>query len=250
MSAPDRALFFDFGGTLFSYRGVQGRHFYPILIEAMERLGVEHEPKEAGRAYRRASAEAFREFNPRPYYLHRDLFEDTFRRFGEQLGGSPTPDFLSWLYEKQREMFYAGCQLRDDCLETLASLKQAGCYLSIVSNIDDDYLEPMVVRTGLDRVLDAWTSSEEAQSCKPDRGIFEVAMRKAELPAERVIFVGDSAHHDVLGAKRLGMRSVLIQEPGAVAPGSDGAASEEPDHTIEELSELLAIAREHFPSSD
>jgi len=246
MSDPTRALFFDFGGTLFSYTGVHGRAFRPILVRALERLGGEIELKEAGRAYRNASAASFREFNPRPYYLHKDLFLDTYRRFAEELGRTSDDDFLEWFYDQQREMFYAGCELRADCLETLARLRDAGCYLSIVSNIDDDYLQPMVERTGLTKVLDHWTSSEEAGSCKPHRGIFELAMQKARVGADRVIFVGDSAHHDVGGAKQLGMRTVLIQEPGVAAPGVDESNSETPDHHIASLSELVAIADEHL----
>ena len=247
MTAPTRALFFDFGGTLFSYTRVHGRAFYPILEQALARLGVETELREAGRAYRRASAASFREFNPRPYYLHKDLFVDTFRRFGEELGASPDDDFLQWFYEQQRDMFYAGCELRADCLDTLRRLRERGCYLSIVSNIDDDYLHPMVESTGLAGLLDHWTSSEEARSCKPHGGIFELAMQKAGIDAERVIFVGDSAHHDVGGARKLGMRTVLIQEEGVEAPGSDASNSEEPHHTIHELAELVGIADLHLP---
>jgi putative hydrolase of the HAD superfamily len=246
MSTPERALFFDFGGTLFSYTGVHGRAFRPILVEAVERLGIDVELRDAGRAYRRASAASFQEFNPKPYYLHKDLFLDTYRRFGEHLEASPDDDFLEWFYDQQREMFYAGCELREDCLDTLERLKQAGCYLSIVSNIDDDYLQPMVERTGLTKVLDHWTSSEEAQSCKPHRGIFDLAMEKAKIAPERVIFVGDSAHHDVGGARPLGMRTVLIQEEGVSAPGVDESNSATPHHTIQQLSELVEIADTHL----
>ncbi len=247
MPEPSRAVFFDFGGTLFSYQGVQGRAFYPILLEAVRRLGVEATAREAGRAYRKASAEAFRAYHSKPYYLHRELFEDGFRRFGERLGGSPKADFIQWFYEQQREMFYAACELRADCLDTLRSLRESGCYLAIVSNIDDDYLQPMVERTGLASVLDDWTSSEEARSCKPDPGIFAHAMSKAKLDATRVLFVGDSAHHDVLGASKMGMRTVLIREPGVAAPGNDESDGTAPDHTIEQLAELLPIASRHLP---
>jgi HAD superfamily hydrolase (TIGR01509 family) len=247
MTAPNRALFFDFGGTLFSYTGVHGRAFMPILLESLERLGVEVEARQAGRAYRKASAESFREFNPKPYYLHKELFLDTYRRFGQELGADPKDDFLEWFYQEQREMFYAGCKLREDCLDTLNELRDRGCYLSIVSNIDDDYLHPMVERTGLHEVLHHWTSSEEARSCKPHAGIFELAMAKAGIDAERVIFVGDSAHHDVGGASKLGMRTVLIQEEGVTAPGTTAENGEEPHHTIRELAELLEIADANLP---
>ena len=87
-----KAIFFDFGGTLFSYAsflasmrgaGGEGR---PIFVQAAERLGVDVDRRTIGKAYGKASTEAFRKYNDRPFYLHRDLFEDTFRVFARELG--------------------------------------------------------------------------------------------------------------------------------------------------------------------
>lgn len=244
MSSSIGAVFFDFGGTLFSYTAVHGRAFFPILMESLERLGVEAEPAHAGRAYRDASRESFLAFNPKPYYLHRELFEDTYRRFALALGAEADRAFIDWFYDQQREMFYAGCALREDCLATLSALRDADVQLAIVSNIDDDYLVPMVEKLGLAEVLHDWTSSEEARSCKPHDEIFRYSMRKAGVddPA-RVLFVGDSAYHDVAGAREVGMRTALIQEEGVVAPGSDAGSEHGADHVIEALSELVEIVR-------
>ena len=42
-------VFFDLGGTLFSYRNM-GRRTGPLLIEACERSGIAVEPREMGKA--------------------------------------------------------------------------------------------------------------------------------------------------------------------------------------------------------
>jgi HAD superfamily hydrolase (TIGR01509 family) len=132
-------------------------------------------------------------------------------------------------------------KLRDDCLDTLAELKSRGLYLSVVSNIDDDYLVPLVERSGLDNLLDDWTSSEEAQSCKPHARFFEVALEKAGCSADEVLFVGDSPEHDIDGAKSVGMRAVLIREEDVAPPLQTGRATLPPDHEIETLSELKVL---------
>jgi HAD superfamily hydrolase (TIGR01509 family) len=238
-----RAVFFDFGGTLFTYGNVRGRTFYPLLLEALDRLGVEVEPRAAGRAYTEASRQAFEAFHPRPYYLHRELFQDTFRRFGEAVGGKPTQEFLDWFHERQRKLVYDGFELRPGCLETLHALRDGAIHVAIVSNIDDDYLHPMLERCGLTEHLDAWTSSEEARSCKPDAEIFDYSMRKAGVRAEASVFVGDSPEHDIVGARRLGMHTVLIRSPLAEPPGSGAGESAEPHHTIDRLDELVPIVR-------
>ena len=235
------AVFFDFGGTLFSYSDLARNSFRPMLEEAMARLAADASLKRAGQAYNQATGEAIRDFSSKPSYLHRDLFRDTFRRFALALSCEPDDDFLDWFLERQRTMFFEGCKLRSDCLETLAALRARGIYLAIVSNIDDDYLFPMVEKVGLDRVLDAWTSSEEAESCKPDGAIFAYCLQKAGVTAEQVCFVGDSLVHDIAGARRAGMQTVWIREPGQGLPGTVDDEAIKADLVIEELAELLPM---------
>ena len=234
-----RAVFFDFGGTLFSYADVWGRSFYPILLEAMQERGVDAEPNRAGAAFREATRETFVEFRGREYYLHRELFQSTFARFAQALGTQAAPPQLEWFHERQRRLVVDNFQLRPDCIEVLAALRDRGMHVAIVSNIDDDYLEPMIAQTQLAEFLDAWTSSEAAQSCKPHRAIFEVALAKARVDAEACCFVGDSEEHDIAGARALGMQTVLIQEGDLQAPGAGVRA--DAHHRIGTLSELLAI---------
>lgn len=235
--AQPRAVFFDLGGTLFSYREIP-RLSGPIFHEAIERLGAPIERGEVGRAYAMASREAAERYVPRDYYLHRDLFLDTYRRFVDSLGASADDDFFEWLYESQREVMVSRVSLREDCVHTLQTLRGRGLSLSIVSNIDDDYLHPMVENFGLAPHMDHWSSSEEAQSCKPHPGIFELALEKSGHEAGEVVFVGDSRHADIVGARSMGMRTVLIVEPdGGAAPLDSGQA--EPDRVIERLGELV-----------
>lgn len=237
MSVP--AVFFDFGGTLFSYREVQGRSFVPLMLEGLKRLEIEIDVREAARAYRLASAEAFQIYFPQPYYLHRDVFEETFRRFARGVGAEPSAEFVSWFYDAQRRMVYEGFTLRPGCFEVLAELRARGAHVGLVSNIDDDYLGPMLERAGLHAHLDAWTSSEEARSCKPDSAIYRCALAKAADPLpERCVFVGDSLEQDIAGARHLGMHTILISDAGVEPPASGAGSAGEPHHRIKDLREI------------
>ncbi len=237
-----RAVFFDFGGTLFSYRPMR-RSTVGLIAEAVRRLGIEADLGAAARAYGGASQAAFAEFVPRSYYLHREVFNAASRRFASQLGREATPEFLDWFHERQRRQVLEEFRLRDGALDLVAKLRAAGLHVGIVSNIDDDYLLPMLERCGLSRELDAWTSSEEAGSCKPDPGIYRVALDKARVGPEDVLFVGDSREQDIAGARALGMETALIVEADAPPPGAGALPAADPHHTIAELGELLAIAR-------
>jgi FMN phosphatase YigB (HAD superfamily) len=99
----------------------------------------------------------------------------------------------------------------------------------------------MVTSSGLNQVLDHWTSSEEARSCKPDPGFFRLALEKAGCRAEDVLFVGDSPTHDIQGAKDMGMTAALITEGDTKPPLQNGRESTPPDHEIEALSDLIAL---------
>mgnify|MGYP000860930190 CR=1 FL=1 len=101
-------------------------------------------------------------------------------------------------------------------------------------------------REGLGRFLDHWTSSEAAQSCKPDRRFFEVALERSGLAAGEVLFVGDSPEHDIIGANAVGMRTALILDGGLPPPLQTGRINVSADHniaTLAELKDILAAAR-------
>jgi len=233
-------VLFDFGGTLFSYRAAR-RAVGSVIFTAAEEFGVEAERRELGRHYMQASRAAWETYAPRPYYLHRDVFLETYRGYARALGHEPSEEWLERTYTEQRDHLIAGFELRSDCLEVLERLRGAGLHVSIVSNIDDDYLDPMIAKVRLGKCLDARTSSEEAQSCKPDAGIYKLALEKAGCEAARALFVGDSVEADIAGAQGMSMPSALISEEGGLAPNAGIGAAGTPDHRITELSELLAI---------
>lgn len=235
-------MFFDFGGTLFSYRPMR-RSTVRLVGEAVQRLGIDADLGVAARAYGGASQRAFAEYLPRPYFLHRDVFHSAFRSFAAQFEREATPALLDWFHEAQRVQVLEEFRLREGALELVTRLRASGLHVGIVSNIDDDYLLPMLERCGLARELDAWTSSEEAGSCKPDPGIYKSALAKAGVAAVDVLFVGDSREQDIAGARALGMETALIVEPDAPPPGAGALPAVEPHHTIAELDELDAIAR-------
>jgi putative hydrolase of the HAD superfamily len=234
-----RAVFFDLGGTLFSNRQIP-QACMPVLEAASDRLGVEGGLQTLGRAFVESTQATNATYVDRPYYLHRDLFLDTARRMLDALGLDPSDEFGDWFYRSQRAVVTTQMLLREDCLETLTALRSRGLQLSIVSNIDDDYLEPMMENLGLIPYFDHWTSSESARSCKPDPGIFENAMEKADCAPDEVLFVGDSRVHDIQGSRRVGIRSALLAE-GGFSHLDDPDLEVEPDHVIKSLSELLEL---------
>jgi 2-haloalkanoic acid dehalogenase type II len=234
-----RGVFFDLGGTLFRYTGRMGGGG---LGHVLKTLKIEAEPEEIGRAWGQANKQVGERFGAMNYFLHKDLFSETLTHFLELYGHTPSSDLLEEFHQRQLEALVAHLPIREECHAALQALKERGLYLSIVSNIDDDYLDPLVAHHNLHDWLDHWTSSEEAQSCKPDPDIYHYSLKKAGLHKDEVLFVGDSLHHDVAGAARVGMRSARIVDAGVVTPLTHGLeVTAEPDYEITALTDLLKI---------
>jgi len=240
MARPPRSLLFDFGGTLFSYRTVH-RGVSDAILEAGARLAPDEPRRGIGKAYAAAAATVWGKRSHEPYYSHRDVMIETYREFATELGAEAGDDFIEWMYSSLRDATVNGFELREDCIETLEALRERGLGVAIVSNIDDDYLHPMVERCGIAPYLDRWTSSEEARSCKPAPGFFLHCAKLADCSPAETLYVGDSPFHDVKGASGVGMGTALIVDSDQEAPGQGSSDVPKPDHTIESLRELLAI---------
>jgi len=229
-----RAVLFDLGGTLFSYGDLR-EAFDEMLRDLAAEHAIDAPFPEIRQAYREAMAGAMSAYHGRPYYLHREMFVSAHRILLERFGVTGADE--ESLYVRQRDLGLDAVEPREGVAETMVVLRARGLHLGIVSNIDDDQFDPLWARMGLGPLFHATTTSEEARSCKPDPGIYRHALAKAEgVRPDEVLFVGDSAAHDVLGARRLGMTTVLI------ARGEPRLEREQqPDHVISEIPQLLEI---------
>ena len=246
MSQAYRAVFFDFAGTLFSDRALRDVHLDQLRFVANE-IGVAGASGGAGvsdaelrAAYRQGMGVAFRTVACFPCYRHRDLFAAAFVHMAKALGGELEPAAAQEAVDRQHLATAVNAVLRADCLDTIAALRAAGLHVGIVSNIDAALLEDMVARFELAPRIDAWTSSEEAGSCKPDPGIYHHAMAKAGVGPDAVLFVGDSVSHDIEGPAALGMRTAWLVAD-ATAHNQRSRSEARPDFIIETLNEVVGI---------
>jgi putative hydrolase of the HAD superfamily len=96
-----------------------------------------------------------------------------------------------------------------DAEPALAELRERGVRLVVVSNWDIS-LATVLEHCGLLSKLDAAISSAEADSRKPDPGIFTLALRTAECSPDEALHVGDTPEEDCDGARAAGIRPLLI----------------------------------------
>ena len=101
----------------------------------------------------------------------------------------------------------------DDVIPTLAALRSEGYRLGVLSNMPQD-MGPLCERLGLTAYLDFWVSSNEIGAEKPHAPIFLTALDRMAADPGETVHVGDQYRSDVLGARAVGMHSVLIDRGG------------------------------------
>ncbi len=89
---------------------------------------------------------------------------------------------------------------------------------------------------GADHLFDFVVYSADAGVAKPEAGIFRRALELAEVSPRRAVHVGDDSTTDVLGAARVGMRTIWYNPDVKPWPGG-----QTPDAVIRSLPELEPV---------
>jgi putative hydrolase of the HAD superfamily len=115
---------------------------------------------------------------------------------------------LGWLwYEPLAKMARIEPRLK----ATLASLKQMGLKLGIVSNtfISAGSLDRHMAQFGILDFFPIRLYSHQFAFRKPDIRIFQTAAQQIGEPPQDVLFIGDRVNKDIVPALKAGMRAVL-----------------------------------------
>lgn len=194
-----RAVTFDVGGTLIKPSPSVG-HIYANVAARHGRKNVP--PETLNRRFATA-------WNARKSFNHTReewaaLVDETFGESEEK----PSETFFPELYDRFAEP--EAWHVFEDVLPALNALAAKDFNLGIVSNWDER-LRPLLEKLGLSKYFQAVIVSCEVAFTKPSPVIFEQAARMLGDPAGMILHVGDSAAHDVAGAKSAGFQALLLE---------------------------------------
>lgn len=111
------------------------------------------------------------------------------------------------------QRIFAGMRLDPAMFALVEGLRAAGIRVGLLSNSWGNTYP----RERLDALLDPVVISGEVGLRKPHAAIYELALERLALPADRVLFI-DDAEPNILGARRAGMRGLLHSD--AVTTGA------------------------------
>ena len=133
----------------------------------------------------------------------------------------------------------------EDVIPALDVLKSEGYCLGVLSNLRRD-METLCQRLGLAPYLDFCISSADVGAEKPRPPIFLAALERMAAEPGETVHVGDQYRSDVVGARGVGMHSVLIDRGGWNSEISDCPII----MSLSELHGLLADEPTFFTSND
>ena len=227
---PIRAAFFDVGDTLVEHWAPR-EQLHDLLREALRReFGERHWHEE------------FLKAELGPAGDDEELRQETLRWYGEWFRNASIG-----IDDVELDRLRVAMTVPLDLVSTpvpgaftaVRWCKQKGLVVGLITNTlsrGDEEVWRDWRRFGLSDAIDIVVSSHSAGWQKPHPAIFDRALGQAGVRAEESFMVGDRLDADVLGASRIGMRSILRRtthkqpDPGV-----------RPDAVIDDLTQLPAV---------
>ncbi len=204
-----KAVFFDLFQTLVQYEPPREE----LQAQALGEFGVSVSPEALRHPIVSADEFIYREIARKPLgqrtpeekmalYLR---YQETLL---EEAGIEARPELVKGVLGKMQQQKMK-LVLFDDVASTLDNLKRRGLVLGMISNVDSD-MSDVFAQLGLTNRLGVIVTSSDAGVGKPDPGIFEEALRRADVRPAEAVYVGDQYQVDIVGARGAGMEGILL----------------------------------------
>jgi len=207
---------FDCYGTLVDWEGGISSAFTEAAAEDGVRLGREEILLAHAEIEPQVQAESFR--------TYRNVLTETARRMALRFGWAIDHPKAGFLAESVPDW-----KVFEDTNAALVRLREAGCRLGILSNIDDDLL--LATMRQFDCGFELVVTAQQVRSYKPGEAHFTTA--RGIIGDDRWLHAAQSWFHDIVPATALGIPAAWINR-NREAPGEDGR----PEYEVPDLAGL------------
>jgi putative hydrolase of the HAD superfamily len=234
-----RALLFDVNGTLIDIETDEWmEEAYRAIAHFLTYQGIRLNRREVRDLYFQimkeqfaASAEIYPEFDV--VAVWREVLRRHATEFTRSLGPEKLHHMPLFLAEMQRGISRKRLAAFPQTQEMLAQLKTRH-RLAVVSDAQSAYGLPELHAVGLAGYFAPIIVSGDYGYRKPDARLFQAALTQLQVGPEEAIFVGNDRFRDILGARQVGMKTILFCPHGN--PG--GSPETEPDYILYQYADL------------
>ena len=187
-----RAALFDMDGTLIDSMGVWARVDEVFFARRGLPLPQDYAHSVAGLSFRQTG-----EYTKARFHLPESV-----------------DDILREWHELCESAYVNDVPLKPHAAEYLKKLRGEGVRLAVATALPERLYRPVLLRTGVLPLFDAFASTDEAGESKRSGDVYRLAARRLGVePAECVVF--EDILDGLLGAKAAGMKAVLVRDPSA-----------------------------------
>jgi putative hydrolase of the HAD superfamily len=199
-------IFFDLDNTLWDFE-TNSRNTMLIIFQKLN-LGQTHDFSQFFETYTRHNDSLWQSYRKNEVLkkeLTRLRFQNTFDEL--EIKGINAEEMNElYLNEMPNQKI-----LNEGVIEILNYLKKKRYHLNIITNGFSEVQRRKIETSGLKPFFDKIFISEEIKSPKPERAIFEYAVKSSNAKKSQSLMVGDDWEVDVLGALKFGIDAVLFQ---------------------------------------
>jgi putative hydrolase of the HAD superfamily len=137
--------------------------------------------------------------------------DEVYAELGAELGLEPA--LQARLIDHFWASYDAHCELPDDALSTLETLRARGTRLGIVTNGSVERQSSKIDALGIRSLFETILISEQEGVRKPDSRIFHRALDRCGTVPSAALFVGDHPEADIKGALNAGLAAAWVVVP-------------------------------------
>ncbi|ADL52473.1 HAD family hydrolase [Clostridium cellulovorans] len=172
-----------------------------------------------------------KEINPQ------QIIENIVSKIGMQLSEN---EKLEMLNLREHRFKNSLTNIDNNILKVILELKNSGKKLCLISNAD--VIDVMHWESSpLGQIFDKAIFSYKVGFLKPQREIYEIALKKMNTTPDRCIFIGDGGFNELKGAKRLGIKTIMTSYLLKRTEEELNLFKDDVDYFINDFYEILEI---------
>jgi FMN phosphatase YigB (HAD superfamily)/dTDP-glucose pyrophosphorylase len=147
---------------------------------------------------------------------------------------------ISLLYNVFLDFYEEHIELFEDTLSFLDVCKE-NYKIALVANGNELRLSRFIRKFHLEQYFDDFVISGETPFKKPDSFMFQYVLKRRSVTPENTLMIGDRYDTDIIGAKNLGIKTVLIRRDQKEYNKNDTNPRYMPDYSVYSLEEVKKL---------
>ena len=220
-----KAVVFDLDNTLLDFMKMKSMAI-DAGIEGMMEAGMDINPT-------RAKEDIFQIYRDQGYE-----YQEVFNQYITNHCGDLRHRYLAAAIVSYRKAKEASLLLYPNVNSTLIKLSKMGLKLGVVSDAPSREAWIRIFSLNLHHVFDHVVTFDDTKKRKPSSEPFQKIIESLGVRSEEMIMVGDWPERDIIGAKKMGMKTAFAKYGDTFNTLHSGA-----DYDLEDISELYAIVK-------